>query len=267
MIRRKLICSMFGLAVLSSCKFGKSNAVYDSFLEDETLVMYLPFNGDVSDGSNLKHKRYNEESIRFEKDRFGNEKSVVNLTKKRYLSYGDILDFVFSGEKKRFTFSFWVKPLKENANAFIISKNADSNCNENERQFSVKLSKENKISFLWLYNNSQFNGWRMFESQTALKKEEWQNVIITYDSNSNGGDGAFRVNMYINGNKENLSFANKRGRLGYIEDKKAHFAIGNMVNSDGDPCTNSFFEGLLDDVMVFKRVLTSNEIEHISSVK
>jgi hypothetical protein len=265
MIKKKLFCSFIVLAVLNSCKFKKSNTVYDSFLEDETLAMYLTFNGDFNDKSNARFKNKKGE-VQFDKDRFENENSAAHFIDKNYLSYGDILDSVLSGEKKRFSFSFWVKPSNENTNAFLISKNADSNCEENERQFNVKLTKENKISFLWLYNNSQFNGWRMFESKTEMKKEEWQNVIITYNGHSNGGDGAFRVNMFINGKREDLAFVSKRGRLGNIEDKNAHFSIGNMVSSFGDPCTN-FFHGLMDDIMVFERVLTPNEIEYISSLK
>ena len=266
MIKKKLFYSIIVLAVFNSCKFKKSNTVYDSFLEDESLAMYLTFNGDFNDKSNSRFNIY-KGVAQFDKDRFKNENSAAYFTGKNYLSYGDILDSVFSGEKKRFSFSFWVKPSNENTNAFLISKNADSNCEENERQFNVKLTKENKISFLWLYNNSQFNGWRMFETQNILKKEGWQNVIITYDGHSKGGDGIFRINIYINGQRENLSFVSKRGRLGNIEDKNAHFAIGIMANSFGDPCANSFFQGFLDDIMIFERVLTTNEIEYLSSLK
>ena len=100
-----------------------------------------------------------------------------------------------------------------------------------------------------------------------MEKEIWHNLIITYDGYSNGGDGNNRVGIYVNGKKDSLSFLDKRGGLGFIEDKNAHFSIGNMANSKGEPCTDSFFQGSLDDLMIFDRIITSNEIEQISSLK
>ena len=254
------------LVVFNSCNFKKSNTVYNSFKGDKTLVFYLTFNGDNDDKSNLNFKKQNGETM-FDTDRFDNENSAALFTKQAFLSYGDILDSVFSGENKRFTFSFWIKPKNSGSNVSLICKNADSNCEENNRQFNLKLTQDNYIQFLWLYNNSQYNGYRMFESAVKLIENKWQNVIITYDGLSNGGDGAFRPKLYVNGVNEEFIYKEKRGRLGYIEDKSAHLAIGTMVSSQGEMCSNNFFKGSLDDIMIFERVITVNEIELISSYK
>ncbi|TXG37152.1 LamG domain-containing protein [Seonamhaeicola maritimus] len=259
----KLILLFF---VISSCNFKKSNVVYNSYQGDKTLAFYLTFNGESEDKSSSNYKKKTGETL-FEKDRFGNENSAAIFSEKSFISYGDILDSVFAGEKRRFTFSFWIKPLKNDKNVFLIAKNSDSNCNEGERQFGVKFTSEERVQFLWLYNNEKYNGWRMFESVNKLKLNKWQSIIITYDGFSNGGDGAFRTNLYVNGKHEKFKSINKRGRLGFIEDKKAHFSIGTMVSSLGEVCSTNFFSGSLDDLMVFERVLTGNEIEHISSLK
>ncbi|MGC1205128.1 MAG: LamG domain-containing protein [Flavobacteriaceae bacterium] len=251
---------------LSSCNFKKSNVVYDSYKNDKTLALYLAFNGDADDrsNSNFQNKLGN---VSYKMDRFGNNKSAAVFLKNDYLSYGDILDNVFSGEQKRFTVSFWVKPLKNKGNVIIICKNSDPNCEENERQFSINSSKDNRIQFLWNYNNSQYKGYRTFESEDKLIENVWQNVIITFDGVSYGDDGASRLSFYLNGTKTKTRFVEKMGLLGFIEDKKAHFAIGTMVSSVGDTCIDSFFNGSLDDLMIFQRILTKNEIEQISSLK
>jgi len=249
---------------LFSCNFTKSKTVYDSYLQDESLVLYLPFNGGTDDRSVLGINK-EQGNVLFSKDRFGFPNCSAVFKDNSYLSYGDVLDSVISGSKKRFSFSFWIKPMKNKNNVSIISKNSDSNCDENERQFNLKYTKDNLIQFIWIYNNHEYNGYRVFESDKGLSLNEWQNIIITYNGASSGGDGVFRVKLYINGNSVNFKYKEKRGRLGSIEDKKAHFAIGTMVGSQGQVCSNNFFEGKLDDFLIFKRILTENEINYISS--
>ncbi len=264
LIKNLSIIFFFSL-VFVSCNFKKNNSVYDSFLEDKTLVFYLKFNREYDDESNQKIKK-NAGMVPFDKDRFGNDSSSVIFKGDNFLSYGDVLDSVFSGEKKRFSFSFWIRPSQNNRDATIISKNSDSNCGENERQFNLKYTKDNKVQFIWLYNNKKYNGYRIIVSKEKLRNNEWQNIIITYNGYSNGGDGQFRSKLYLNGENIEFNHVGGRGKLAFIEDKRAHFALGNMVSSRGEVCSNSFFKGSLDDLMIFNRVLTKNEIETISSL-
>ncbi len=250
--------------ILLSCNFKSSNTVYTSYLEDKSLLFYLTLNENPDDKSRSNIKKLNGD-ISYISDRFDNENSAANFSIKNYLSYGDVLDSVFSGKNKRFTFSFWVKPDKQSANVSLIVKNSDSNCNENARQFNLKLTKENKIQFIFLYNNDKYNGYRLYESEERLLFNQWQNIIMTYNGNSNGGDGAYRLDLFINGLKNKFIFKERKGPLGFIEEKDSHLAIGTMVGSKGSPCLNSFYKGGFDDVMIFNRILTSNEIDDISA--
>ena len=246
-----------------SCDFEKSNSVYDSYKKDKTLVFYQCFNNSIQDKKN-DIPSVLRENILYQSDRFGNENSAAKFLNEHYVSFGDVLDSVFTGDKSRFSISLWIKTGSNNVT--LIGKNADSNCNQNEREFNIKISDENKVQFIWLYNNDQFNGYRIVENSSKLKKDKWQNLIITYNGQSNEGDGLYRINMFVNGEKQNVILKERKGKLGFMDNKKSHLGIGTMVGKNGYSCTNKFFKGSMDDIMIFSRILSKNEIKHISSM-
>lgn len=253
-MKLRKIVSVLLICVSFSCNFRENNEVYDYYLEDKTLRLYSKFN-------NIPLEN-NWNKLELASDRFGNNESSVQFNNNSYISFGNILNDVFSGENKNFSISLWIKPLRYDSNVSLIAKNSDSNCDENQRQLHLKLSKERKIQFI-LFSPE---GYSLLESENQLRKDEWSNLIICYNGNSNKNLVLSKVKLYINGINTHLILKEGISELKSIKSSTAQLAIGAMVDSQGNFCGNNFYKGLMDDLLIFARTLSNNEIEHLASL-
>jgi hypothetical protein len=86
----------------------------------------------------------------------------------------------------------------------------------------------------------------------SVARNVWQHVVVTYNSNSTANDPSF----YING----ASVAVTEGTApsgSYSSDGAVNFTIGNT------PDTTRTFDGAIDEVRIYNRVLTSDEIKRL----
>lgn len=232
---------------------------------DRGLVAYYPFTGDASDASgNEYHGTVN--GATFRGDSTSEASSYYFDGVKDFITTGNILNNVTAGDSMQFSFSFWMRPQGLGGkDMMIINKNADSNCNEDQRQFSVQKSKENKICFVW-HSSLDFTSYRKIISTTALSDTtKWYHVAINYDGSNYESYGFDRVEIYIDGKIEKQTLEFKNTSFGNIQEGTAHFAFGSQVSSNGVSSGVNSFNGFLDEIRIYNRLLESVEIEKLST--
>ena len=183
-----------------------------------------------------------------------------------YVDLGDILDDVFAGADKKFSFSLWVKPASEMTNNSMITKCADSGCSENQRQFLFRLSTDSKPEFLYFcaLGTQPFRYRGVLGSTPITDLNKWYHLVMTYDGSVDTNNGLDRVKIYVDGAAESTSLNLSSGTLGDILNGTAHLGIGKNLTSSGTNCGSTYyFHGIIDEVCIYNKALTAEEISDL----
>jgi predicted nucleic acid-binding Zn-ribbon protein len=190
------------------------------------LIAWYPFNGNANDESgNGNHGTVYGALL--SNDRFNN-------SNKSYLFDG-IDDFISTDRKNlvSFSISFW----------FILDKNKEwaPFVDANNANFEI-LAKFSKPAFIkWINTPSNYSE-LLLDNPVELKT--WINMVCTF---TNG-----KVQIFQNGSLtkvfDNVNFARTDGK----------FFFGNSKSG-----TNQFLEGKMDDIGIWNRVLTAEEVSKI----
>lgn len=162
-----------------------------------------------------------------------------------YINTGKSFNPVFTGS---FTISAWVYATQSTKNKWV---------------FGVQdVSAVNFVDLVWTSGNKvvfqygMFNGRAILTTPTSLSPSTWYHIVGVVEQTSILG---FTIYLYIN----NILIT-----TGFVNALMSEFVcflypfIG-QHNKDGDPGVNEYFKGLVDDIMIFNRVLTLEEIEFL----
>ena len=175
---------------------------------------------------------------------------------------GDVLDNVFAGAEKKFSLALWVR-IDQHGTATLISKLGDSSAGpENQRQFGLGLRPDGSLDFSY-YGTLAYSSARLVRARTPLTTGTWYHVAATYDGAVDTANGLDRVKLYINGVEQSTSLIIADGTLGDIQNGTANLAIGASVASNQNAAY--FFDGEIDEVGVYDRLLTAAEIVSLAS--
>ncbi|MBT4397170.1 DUF2341 domain-containing protein, partial [archaeon] len=181
-----------------------------------------------------------------------------------YVSFGDSLDSTTTGEDKKFSYSVWIKPESPLSTCFIIGKVADSSCSESQRQYFLRLSSSGVLDFLW-YGALDASSYRGVKGTTYITDlSKWHHVVVNYDGSIDTNDGLDRVEIYLDGVEESKELWLSSGSLLGIQDSTAHLGIGKALDPSGSACGGTnFFNGTIDEVAIWNRTLSEEEILNI----
>lgn len=172
---------------------------------------------------------------------------------------GDVLDTTFAGASKTFTISAWIKPgAVMTANAIVAKYYSGVG---GQRQFALVLTTGSKLRFLWYgaLDGSTVRGYTGTITPIT-NTNKWYHILITYD----GTVGLYdRVKLYIDFKEESYAIDVSTGTPSEIVDGTAQLCIGAYKFGDGSTTNN--FNGLIDSVNIFNRVLTITDIITLSS--
>ncbi|MDD4996282.1 MAG: hypothetical protein PHW15_02315 [Patescibacteria group bacterium] len=153
------------------------------------------------------------------------------------------------------TLSIWIlnegpgSGNESSSKGMIISKNYAGNNGVYNLHLNYYTS-GNKIEFeVYDLNDTR----HYLESTTVVEDKKWYHVVAIYDY------GSGKAKIYINGEKEE-----NEGTWGGYNLKTTSLAtsIGCSTSADNTPL-KMFFSGLIDDVMIYNRVLSETEIKAI----
>jgi hypothetical protein len=201
------------------------------------LVAYYPFDGNARDQSgNGNHGEVHNAMLT--SDRFGNANSAYSFDgSSAYIRVDSGLPFDFSNN---FSVALWVKPAtSQQGSAAIFSKSHVVT----QSPWAIQQSGSSLNSFLLYYKQSVSDTWTG-SAITGLLANQWNHYSITKENT--------KLSSYLNGNLVATAF----GTYPAIKTN------GNLPLFIGvvDIATGCYFSGLLDEILIFNRTLTAQEV-------
>ncbi|WP_289662909.1 LamG domain-containing protein [Flavobacterium panacagri] len=212
---------------------------------DRDLILYLPLNGNIQDESPLKNNCFSW-NIKPEKDKNGNNNGAFSFDNIGFIGVQNIDNF---NGLTAFTITSWIYLNKYTEHNTIISKVNPG------RDFNLQVQEDGTLNF-----HTYKNGYIHFNSQHKIPLQEWVYVTFTYTGKV--------FQMYINGEPEKFSI-NFEGAFVPMDELKFSFSwtgkdltVGNLY-----PYARESFYGRIDDLRVYKRVLSLSEIKKLINLK
>lgn len=161
----------------------------------------------------------------------------------------EILDSADIAEGAAITVSIWMKPVELLSHREIITKHKSDN---SQWQWRLEQLQSNRLSF-----SVQDSKIVSAESDSAnlLDDKSWHHVAGVYDGSA--------VHLYVDGLKANPYSSPLTGK---IADYKHHICIGSAWTgaSCGATSVDNFY-GYIDDVRIYDRALTAEEVKELFS--
>ena len=145
-----------------------------------------------------------------------------------------------------FSISAWVKRVGSGSNQSIVYK---ANNNSPYNGYAFYIDTNNKVGFnitIDYFANNYFG-----KVCTSVLNTDWNNVLITYNGNSNVSG----LNIYINGSLQTVTTVGTSSDLTGTLSNSITFNIGARNNTD------IFFDGFISNVQIFNTPLTEPEVE------
>lgn len=237
-----VVCLLLGLIVA-----GKASAV----VSDDGLAAYYPFNGNAADESGNGHDGavYGAELA---PDRFGNPDSTYHFDGQDYIQVNMSTE-VFYGD---FTVSVWVNfdHFNNDYPCILIGNNQDITLHGMGPIFDI-----DKIGNIVFYqmDDTTYDSIGLFDSLYKLNIGEWYLIsIVKSDLN---------FSMYINDILRNQTTADHE-----LSMSDSYLTIGSRRDYNGGipwkGYENSTLNGYIDDIRIYDRALSANEIKQLYGV-
>ena len=209
-----------------------------SYVPTNGLVGYWPFNGNANDESGNGNNGTNNGAT-LTTDRFGNSNSAYSFN-----GTNNFIELVNSAQLDNmndFSISTWYQVNNTSPQfQFLVSKDLMGDPPNGDWDFYVNY---NKVKFDITINTNNNSG----TQNSLIEPNTWNHALITRNSLSG------LINIYINGVLEN-SFT---GYIGpYSNTQKMNFGRQGSSNQH-------FLNGKLDDIGIWNRALTQQEITNL----
>ena len=203
----------------------------------EGLVALYTFEGNADDQSINKYDGAVSGAV-LTQDRFENANSAYQFDGENdFISYGNIEELSFGGFEP-YTFAAWVKADSADRRTTILSK-------WNGGVLAGWYLSVTENSTIYSYRN--VSPW-VAESSTTIPRNEFVHLTTTYDGEN--------LDIYING--ELSISAPFRSQP---HDRKTPFLIGALHSRNE---VSGFFKGVIDDVRIYDRVLSTEEVKWLA---
>lgn len=175
------------------------------------------------------------------------------------VTFGDVLDSVFTGASAKVSISAWFYN-RSSGSRTLVSKLGDSTHSENQRQFILSVESD-KIEFAW-YGALNASAYRVVRAANTIATSTWYHVAVLFDATMATINS--KVAIYINGSLASISIPFSAGSPSSIQNGTAQLSLGAAVGTSASAITYDF-DGLMDDVRIFGRLLNSTEIALLAS--
>jgi hypothetical protein len=163
---------------------------------------------------------------------------------KSYIDAGDVGDF---DDDDEFTFSAWIYPTR--GTGAIVTKTRDES---ESRGYTLQL-KDGKVQISVVYGWA-FNGVRI-ETETPLELSRWHHVSASYD----GSREARGLRLIVDGVRQSSTV-----QVDVLNDPPS---TREPLRIGGGGGPENRFQGLIDEVRIYSRVLTDDEVAVLFSTR
>lgn len=212
---------------------------------DESLVLYFSF--DEATGNTIKDLSGKGNTGTLKGDaKLTNEGKVGKGLSLSGNGYVEVPDSKTLDIDDAITLEAWIKPSTLAGMRSIMTKGGYTlEVNEN---YSLRIQNNQLVCY---YRDEANAGWEHFQSSTSVPANEWTHIVFRLVF----GDGN-SAEMYFNGGKVPGSWRAGNGKKPLLHDEP--FTIGSRVCGMGG---ESNFEGIIDEVVIYKRALEPKEIK------
>jgi len=232
---------------------------YSSFgIKEKGILAYYPLDGNVKDYSGNGYDGKWSKNDQYDTGKFGKAAKFIEKDYSQFIELPlSLKDELLDSD---FTISLWFNPaetMKQNGNQQYMSIIQFAKCNSCGCSGTwLKLigkNNEREAPYILVLDindpgNDKKNGVSIKIDNVQINANEWYNVIFS------------NKYIYINGKKvTNINDKKMTGNINRIR-------IGNnyCVCNSNDPCHSSHkYNGLIDEVYIFNKVLSEDEIEKL----
>lgn len=240
-MKNKLLLLVIGLIMTTQMIYSQ----VPSHVPTNGLLSYFPFNGNANDQSG---NNYNGivNGATLTSDRNGNVRSAYSFNgASNYIKLPKITPL---NDASSFTFSCWILPTgSTGTRQFVLSRGYDYSTGS----FFISQECEANSNYIRFSYNGYPNYNILSQQGYSIPYQNWQLLTVT--------KSATTVNMYINSVLVNSS-TNTSNLI--TEDEFLYIGSHWFNNQDGS-FFPYYFKGLIDDVGIWNRVLTSTEIQQL----
>ncbi len=160
----------------------------------------------------------------------------------------DAINFGDDGVDNPFSISFWVNPNSFSTQSLVTKMNEAG-----DREYSFQFETDRLYFYLFDASNGSYLG-RHGNVLDINLLNQWMYLTTTYDGRG-GNDAREGIKIYMNGNRVDVSHS-AQNPSNYISmrDTGGNILIGSRYLSH-------YFNGLIDDVRIYDRVLSASEIQ------
>ncbi len=235
---------------------GLFSQVLPNYIPQDGLIGWWPFNGNANDESgNGNNGTINGSTLTA--DRLGNENSAYN--------FDGINDFINTGfvneisGSSQLTISYWINsPLNFPSNPAGNYGTVIGHW-KNDGDFpGSPIGYQDAFFNDGSYNCSLLGAQGAFSTPNIIQQNIWQNITVVFNGLLNTNE---RVSLYLNGNF--VQFINVNNAPSQIGTTATRTYLGAACGPDGDDDAWSHFNGIIDDIGIWNRALTINEIQNL----
>ncbi len=166
---------------------------------------------------------------------------------------GDVLDTTFAGANKKFSIACWIKPASVMTDHYLVGKYSTGVTGQ--REFVFSISTDSRLRFLWYGALAGTTARGYIGTLPITDTNKWYHVVVTYDGTLTLND---RVAFYIDAVSDTMSVSVSTGTPAAIVDGTSVLTIGAHTQVDDSTLKN--FDGIIDSVNIFDKVLTYADI-------
>lgn len=167
----------------------------------------------------------------------------------QYIEVPASADFDFAGS---FTIEAWVKftTSSPNQRVFVSRTNNEDEGTNQGMLWWVGVEQNSNLAIFKLRSNSVNLDINEVKGSTTINNGQWRQVVAVHDAEND------EIRIYVDGALQNSSALSLAGNFAATDNP---LRIGNFKFSDVT-ADNAFFDGAMDNIGIFNRALTGNEI-------
>lgn len=203
---------------------------------NEGLVAYYPFNGTALDASGQGNDGIENGGINYQEGYSDQAAEFDGVDDYIYINNSESINL--SGD---FTISIWVKP---DSFGVVLAKGGTVTLYS---RYSINLNHEDNGRIrVWAGDGTVDN---FIDSNSLPQTGEWQHILYTYMHSNR------QIRIYINGELDKTSTVTDG-----ITQTDGDLVIGRSDYDNSNPGVPDEYDGLIDEVRIYNRVLTEAEI-------
>jgi gliding motility-associated-like protein len=207
-----------------------------------SLLAWYPFCGNTRDAGTRGHHGTNF-GASLSNDRFGRSNNAYSFNGTGdYISVGDPADNSFDLLGKPFTISLWVKTRQTNLGPLVTKQRNNFLNQSGDYNLDLEAS-TGKARMAMGFGGSGASK----VSSTSINNDVWRHVVAVYTKDS--------IEIYVDGIK-NTSGSNAISGPGSLSNSTSSLLFGRGW-------LNAYFQGQMDDIGLFNRVLTPDEVKFL----